>query len=52
MIRGRIRNKLVDVEIDGDSRKDVLEQFQRDYPLAARETVVVHWERLPDWGDE
>lgn len=44
-MKGRIRNSHVDVEIEGDDEDDVLEQFHRDYPIAARHSITVEWDR-------
>ena len=43
-MKGRIRNSNIDVEIEGDDRQDILEQFVRDYPETATDTVHVEWE--------
>ncbi len=49
-MRARVRNANIDVEVEGDDREDVLEQFARDYPDRAAETVYVEWELDLDGG--
>jgi hypothetical protein len=44
-MKGRIHNSNIDVEIEGDDEKDILEQFVRDYPARAHESVAIEWTR-------
>lgn len=44
-MKARIRNSNFDVEIEGDCEEDILEQFGRDYPERATETVHIEWEQ-------
>lgn len=39
----RIHNSRIDVEIEGDDEFDIMEQFVRDYPEHAKETVLLEW---------
>ena len=44
-MKARIHNSNFDVEIEGEDELDILEQFARDYPDRAQESVLVEWDR-------